>query len=281
MNGRPNEKYRLGFIGGGKLAGSVLRGLLRANFCLPGEILVAEPNDALRESLGNDLGVSITAGNAQAAEEAEIVLLGVKPGVVLPVTEEIADITAEKLVISLAAGVGIASLEGKGSARYLRAMTNTPASVCQAATAIARGSRTTDFDVDRVREIFLAVGTVVEVEERLIDAVTALAGSGPAFVYTVIEALAEGGRKCGLPEEISLGLATQTVRGAAQLALESALSPEELRRMVITPGGTTAAGLTIIEKRGSAAGISAAVEAAAVRAKELAPNESERAVKKP
>jgi pyrroline-5-carboxylate reductase len=108
------------------------------------------------------------------------------------------------------------------------------------------------------------------VEDNQIDAVTALAGSGPAFVYSVIEALAAGGTNCGLAPQVSLGLAIQTVRGAAQLALESKLSPEELRRMVITPGGTTAAGLAIMEKFGSAAGLAAAVEAADARAKELA-----------
>ena len=152
-------------------------------------------------------------------------------------------------------------------------MTNTPAAVCQAATAVARGRRTTDQDIARAMEIFAAVGTVVEVPETMIDAVTALGGSGPAFVYTVIEALAAGGTKCGLSPAVSLGLATQTVRGAAQLALESGLSPEELRRMVITPGGTTAAGLAVMEERRSAEGISAAVTAAAARAKELRPNE--------
>ena len=115
----------------------------------------------------------------------------------------------------------------------------------------------------------MSIGTVVEVDEAQIDAVTALAGSGPAFVYTVIEALAAGGTNCGLPPEVSLGLATQTVRGAAQLALESGLSPEELRRMVITPGGTTAAGLATMDKLGTAAGLAAAVEAANARAKEL------------
>jgi pyrroline-5-carboxylate reductase len=151
----------------------------------------------------------------------------------------------------------------------MRAMTNTPAAVCQAATALARGARTSEADLARAREIFSAIGFVAEVEEEQIDAVTALAGSGPAFVYTVIEALAEGGTNCGLPPEISLGLATQTVRGAAQLALESGLSPEELRRMVITPGGTTAAGLAAMEKLGTASGLRAAVEAATARGREL------------
>jgi pyrroline-5-carboxylate reductase len=160
-------------------------------------------------------------------------------------------------------------METKSEARFMRAMTNTPAAVCQAATALARGTRTTDEDLARAREIFFAVGFVAEVEEAQIEAVTALGGSGPAFVYTVIEALAEGGTSCGLPAEISLGLATQMVRGAAQLALESKLSPEELRRMVITPGGTTAAGLEEMQKRGTASGLTAAVEAAAARGREM------------
>lgn len=261
-------RYRLGFIGGGKLAGSVMRGLVRAKFCPPEEILLSEPNEAARDSL-RELGLSVTAENAEVAAEAEIILLGVKPGMVLPVVEGIAPATADRLIISLAAGVSVVAMEGKGNARFMRAMTNTPAAVCQAATAVARGARTVKLDLDRAREIFLSIGTVVEVEEHLIDAVTALAGSGPAFVYTMIEALAAGGAACGLPDDVSLGLATQTLRGAAQLALESGLTPEELRQMVITPGGTTAAGLAVLEKSEGARGISAAVEAAAARAKEL------------
>lgn len=263
------QRYRLGFIGGGKLAGSVMRGLVRAKFCAPEEILVSEPNESARESLG-ELGLVTTAQNSAVAEGAEIILVGVKPGMVLPVIEGIAGATEDRLIISLAAGVGVAAMEAKGGARFMRAMTNTPAAVCQAATAVARGARTTKLDLDLAREIFLSIGTVVEVAEHLIDAVTALAGSGPAFVYTMIEALAAGGTRCGLPEDVSLGLATQTLRGAAQLALESGLTPEELRQMVITPGGTTAAGLAVLEKNEAVQGISAAVEAAAARAKELA-----------
>ncbi len=264
--------YRLGFIGGGKLAGSVMRGLVRATFCVPERILVSEPNEAARKSLGEELGISLTGENREVAGKAEVILIGVKPGVVLDVVASIAAAGEDKLVISLAAGVGVASMEGKGKARFMRAMTNTPAGVCQAATAIARGARTTDADMEQAREIFTAIGTVVEVREDQIDAVTALAGSGPAFVYTVIESLAAGGERCGLPPQVSVCQATQTVRGAAQLALESRLTPEELRRMVITPGGTTAAGLAVMEERGSGSGLSAAVEAAAARAKELAPS---------
>ncbi len=263
-----DRRYRLGFIGGGKLAGSVMRGLVRAKFCAPGEILAGEPNDAARTALGAEVGIAVTAANAEIAE-AEVILIGVKPGVVLQVIEQLGAALEGKLVISLAAGIRVASMEAKSKARFMRAMANTPAAVCQAATALARGARTTDEDLARARKIFSAIGFVAEVEEEQIDAVTALAGSGPAFVYTVIEALAAGGTECGLPAETSLGLATQTVRGAAQLALESKLSPEELRRMVITPGGTTAAGLAEMEKHETAAGLAAAVVAAAARGREM------------
>ncbi|MGH8094911.1 MAG: pyrroline-5-carboxylate reductase [Chthoniobacterales bacterium] len=264
-----DTRYRLGFIGGGKLAGSVVRGLARAGFCPAAEILVSEPNDALRAALRDEVGVAVTAENAQVAEKATMILIGVKPGVVLEVVDGIAGVIEGKLVISLAAGIRVTSMEAKARARFMRAMTNTPAAVCQAATALARGARTTEEDLARAREIFSAIGFVAEVKEEQIDPVTALAGSGPAFVYTVIEALAAGGANCGLPPEVSLGLATQTVRGAAQLALESRLSPEELRRMVITSGGTTAAGLAEMEKRKTAAGLTAAVEAASARGREM------------
>ena len=263
------SRYRLGFIGGGKLAGSVMRGLVRAEFCAAREILVSEPSEATRIGLRDELGITLAGGNDEIAAKAGVIFIAVKPGVVLGVVEELGRTIENKLVISLAAGARTANMEGKAQARFMRAMTNTPAAVCQAATALARGARTTREDFANAREIFSAIGFVAEVKEEQIDAVTALAGSGPAFVYTVIEALARGGTNCGLPPEIASGLAAQTVRGAAQLALESELSPEELRRMVITPGGTTAAGLAEIEKHGTAAGLIAAVEAASARGREL------------
>ena len=265
-----DRRYRLGFIGGGKLAGSVMRGLVRAGFCGAEEMLVSEPNDSARAELGQELeGIGLTAENAEVAEGAEVILIGVKPSVVPVVISTLGGALDDRLVISLAAGARVAAMEEQGKARFMRAMTNTPATVCQAATALARGARTTEADFATAREIFGAIGTVVEVEEGQIDAVTALGGSGPAFVYSMIEALAVGGTKCGLPAEVALGLAIQTVRGAAQLALESGRTPDELRAMVITPGGTTAAGLAAMEKLGTAAGICAAVEAADARAKEL------------
>ena len=260
----------LGFIGAGKLAGSVIRGLLRTKFCAPEEIIAGEPNTELRETLQRETGVTVTGDNLEVARVAETILLGVKPTVVLPVIRETADTLRGKLVISLAAGIRLGSMEELADARFLRVMTNTPSAIARGATAFAPGERTTMEDLVRAKKIFGAIGVALQVNEEHIDAVTALAGSGPAFVYSVIEALAEGGKETGLPSEIALALATQTVLGAAQLASESNLSPEELRLMVITPGGTTAAGLEAMEKHGTAAGLIAAVEAAAARGAEMA-----------
>jgi pyrroline-5-carboxylate reductase len=261
---------RLGFIGGGKLAGSVIRGLVRAKYCAPSAILVSEPHEATRRMLEEDLGIIGTAENAEAAEKPEIILVAVKPGVLLPMLGEIAPALERKLVISLAAGVRLQSMEKVAAAHFMRAMTNTPSAVCRAATALVRGGRTTNSELSIAREIFSAIGAVVEVAEEQIDAVTALSGSGPAFVYTVIEALARGGEKMGLAWDVALTLATQTVLGAAQLATETKLSPEELRRMVVTPGGTTAAGLEAMEKMKTSESLIAAVEAASKRGAEMA-----------
>jgi len=265
---------RFGFIGGGKLAGSVMRGLLRARYCAPSAILVSEPNEAARRILEEELGIVGTAENEAVAKRAEIIFIGVKPAVVLPALAEIAPHLERKLVISLAAGVRIQSLEKVAAAHFMRAMTNTPSAICRAATALARGGRTTNGELSITREIFSALGAVVEVAEEQIDAVTALAGSGPAFVYTVIEALAQGGEKMGLAWDVALTLATQTVLGAAQLATETKLSPEELRRMVVTPGGTTAAGLDAMAKMKTSESLIAAIEAAAKRGSEMAKENS-------
>jgi pyrroline-5-carboxylate reductase len=220
--------------------------------------------------LQNEVGISVTAENAEVAEFADMVLIGVKPTVVLQVVRGLGLVLKDKIVISLAAGVRLEAMEAAAGARFLRALTNTPSAICRAATAVARGSRTRDEDIDLARKIFGAIGVVVEIDEAQIDAVTALSGSGPAFVYTVIEALADGGKKMGLDGDIALTLATQTVLGAAQLASETKLSPEELRRMVVTPGGTTAAGLAAMGALKTSDGLIAAVEAATKRGREMA-----------
>jgi pyrroline-5-carboxylate reductase len=264
----PSE-FSLGFIGAGKLAGSVIRGLVVAGFCPPSRIIASEPNAEVRNALVTETGITATAQNRDAAK-AEIIFVGVKPSVVLPVLKELADQIAGKLVISLAAGVRIASMEKTSKARIMRGLTNTPSAICRAATGLTRGSRTTNEDMEIAKKIFEAVGVAVEIDEGHIDAVTALSGSGPAFVYTVIEALGLGGQKCGLPADVAYKLAAQTVLGAAELALQSKLTPEQLRKMVVTPGGTTAAGLAEMERLRTTEGLIAAVEAATKRGREMA-----------
>ncbi len=239
-------------------------------FCVPDQIIASQPIDELRAELARDTGIRVTAENSDVVAAADTIFIGVKPTVVLPVIEKIAGAIRGKLVVSLAAGIRLASMEKLAEARFMRAMTNTPSAIGRGATALALGTRSTEADLTRALEIFRAIGAAVRVTDDEIDAVTALAGSGPAFVYTVIEALAAGGEKTGLPADVALVLATQTVLGASQLAAESELSPDELRRMVITPGGTTAAGLAAMEKHGTSAGLIAAVEAAAARGREMA-----------
>jgi pyrroline-5-carboxylate reductase len=243
---------------------------VRAGFCGPSEIIASEPNADACAGLQRDAGISTTPENAEAARNAEIILIGVKPGMVLPVLRDIASFIENKQVISLAAGTRLGAMESVAGGRFMRALTNTPSAICRAATGFARGARTTDEDLNLTRSIFGAIGVAVEVTEEQIDVVTALSGSGPAFVYTVIKALAEGGEKCGLPAEAAMALAAQTVLGAAQLAVESKNSPEELIKMVVTPGGTTAAGLAAMEKLNTYEGLIPAVKAATKRGQEMA-----------
>src|SRR6266404_28113 len=264
-----SQTYRLGFIGAGKLAGSVIRGLMRAKFCAPSEVIASEPNEQTRDALKKETGINLAAENAEVADKADVIFVGVKPGMVLSVLKELGDKLQNKAVISLAGGVRIARMEQNGNARFMRALTNTPAAICRAATGIARGSRSTNEDVDLAKTIFAAIGVVVEIEESQIDIVTALSGSGPAFVYAIIDAFANAGTKLGLDETVSNQLAVQTVLGAAELMLESKMSAEDLIKMVVTPGGTTAAGLAVMEKMKTRESLIAAVEAATKRGQEM------------
>ena len=265
-----SQTHQFGFVGAGKLAGSVIRGLMRAKFCAPNEIFASEPNEQTRATLQKETGVSVTADNAEAAGNSKIVFIGVKPGMVLGVLRNLAPQIDNKPVISLAGGVRIQSMEKNANARFIRALTNTPSAICRAATGIARGSRSTANDVDLAKKVFGAIGVVVEIDESQIDIITALSGSGPAFVYTLIDALAKGGIKLGLSKNISDDLAIQTVLGAAELMKESKMSAEDLVRMVVTPGGTTAAGLTVMEKMKTTESLIAAVEVATKRGQEMA-----------
>ena len=264
------KPYVFGFIGAGKLAGSVIRGLLLKRFCEPSAIVASEPNTETRTQLENELGISFTTANSEIAEKAEIVFLGVKPQMVLPVLRELGGALANKLVISFAAGIRVAQMEAATPARIMRVLTNTPSAIGRAASAVAGGSRATNQDWEKIRAMFSAIGLAVQVDDNQMDAVTALAGSGPVFVYAMIEALAHGGEKMGLSQQSALRLAAQTALGASDLMITSEKSPADLIKMVVTPGGTTAAGLRVMEERAVADALAAAVEAATKRSQEMA-----------
>ncbi len=263
---------KIAFLGSGNMAEALVKGLLGAGTAAEEEILCAEPRAERREDLRKRYGVEVTQDNVAAAERAAIVVLSVKPQTMDALLDEIAPaIDHQKLVISIAAGVPIAVIARKLGAgvRIIRTMPNTPALVGAGATALARGAHATEADLEQALALFEAVGTAVVVDEPLLDAVTGLSGSGPAFVFLVIEALADGGVKVGLTRQAAMALAAQTVMGAAKLVLETGEHPGRLKDMVTSPGGTAIAGVHALETGGLRSALIAAVEVATRRSKEL------------
>ncbi|HVO18602.1 MAG TPA: pyrroline-5-carboxylate reductase [Anaeromyxobacter sp.] len=260
------------FLGTGNMAEALLKGLLREGTADPEEIVCAEPRAERREEIANRYGVEVTGDNRAAVAEGDLIILSVKPQLVESVLAEIAPaIDSAKLVVSIAAGVSLATLARAlpAGTRIIRTMPNTPALVGAGATALTRGPHASEADLTVAQALFEAVGTVVVVEEPLLDGVTGLSGSGPAYVFLAIEALADGGVKVGLPRAAAVALAAQTVMGAARLVLETGRHPGDLKDMVTSPGGTTIAGVHALEARGFRAALIEAVEAAARRSREL------------
>ncbi len=263
---------KIAFLGSGNMAEALVKGLLAAGTAAAAEIVCAEPRAERREELRKRHGVAVTAGNLEAVREAQLVVLSVKPQVMDALLDEIAPaVDHSKLVISIAAGVPIAAIARRlgAGARIVRTMPNTPALVGEGATALSRGPHATEADLSEAVALFEAVGTAVVVDEHLLDAVTGLSGSGPAFVFLAIEALADGGVKVGLPRHVSLALAAQTIVGAGRLVLETGEHPGKLKDQVTSPGGTTIAGVHALEAAGFRAALIAAVEAATRRSREL------------
>jgi pyrroline-5-carboxylate reductase len=263
---------KIAFLGTGNMAEALVKGLLRAGSAEKEEIVCAEPRAARREEIAARYGVQTSADNLAAAEEAGLVVLSVKPQTMDVLLEEIAPaIDHRKLVVSIAAGIPISAIARKLGAgvRIVRTMPNTPALVGAGATALARGAHATDADLEEARRLFEAVGIAHVVEEHHLDAVTGLSGSGPAFVFLVIEALADGGVKVGLARPVALALAAQTVLGSAKLILETGEHPGRLKDQVTSPGGTAIAGIHALESGGLRAALIGAVEAATRRSHEL------------
>jgi len=265
------KEGKIGFIGGGNMAEAFIKGL-EAGGVPAAEILVSEPNDQRREWVGQKYGVKVMNDNAELVRGCSTIVLAIKPQIVKKVVPGISEaVNGEKLVISILAGVATATIEDLlgGQPRVVRAMPNTPALVDAGAAGICPGQYARPEDLDLARRLFETVGTVVQVEEAQMDAVTGLSGSGPAFVYTVIEALAAGGVQEGLRLDIAHALAVQTVLGAARLVKETGEHPALLREKVCSPGGTTIAAIRVLEERGLRATLMDAVGAATKRSKEL------------
>lgn len=261
----------IGFLGAGQMATALAKGFVAAGKVAAGQVIAFDPVPAAANAFQAAVpGSMLAASNDDVVAQANIVFLAVKPQHVADVMNEAkASVTAKTLLVSIAAGVTIETLRtGLGTERIVRVMPNTPCLVGQGASAIARGAGATPEDAERVKGLLSAVGLTVELDEKHLDAVTGLSGSGPAFVYVMIEALSDGGVRMGLPRHIATQLAAQTVLGAAQMVLAGD-HPAVLKDRVASPGGTTIAGLQALEDRGVRAAFIAAVEAATERSKEL------------
>jgi pyrroline-5-carboxylate reductase len=263
---------KIAFLGAGNMAEALVKGLLRAKMADASEVLCTARRKERAQELVHRYAVKTGADNREAAAAAEIIVLSVKPQAMDHLLEEIASaVDSNKLLISVAAGVPIAALERKLGAniRIVRAMPNTPALVGAGATALAGGPHATASDLAQARALFDAVGHTAVVEEPLLDACTGLSGSGPAYIFLIIEALSDAGVKVGLPRYTAQALAAQTVLGAARLLIETGEHPGRLKDMVTSPGGTAIAGLHTLEAGGLRTTLIDAVEAATRRSREL------------
>ena len=264
------DKQRVGFVGCGAMAQALAGGLV-AGGVAPEQIRGADPDEAARERFARATGAGVHTDNAAVVRDSDLVVLAVKPGVVAPVLQEL-DAPGTPLWVSIAAGVSIAAIEAAlpAGARVVRAMPNTPSLARAGATAFCANAASTPRDREHASALFEAVGVAWEApSEPLLDAVTGLSGSGPAYVFLVLEALSDAGVRVGLPREAATRLATQTVFGAAKLALETGDHPAALKDRVTSPGGTTIAGLERLEALGVRGALYEAVAAATARSREL------------
>lgn len=261
----------IGFIGAGNMAEAMIRGLLRGNDFAPAQISASGPREERVRELREKYGIEATTDNGVPAR-AEIVVLSVKPQIMARVLAEVGEtISSDALVISIAAGVPVKTIQARvpSGTRVIRAMPNTPALVDAAATAIAGGEHARESDLADAKRIFDAIGLTVILEESQMDAVTGLSGSGPAYVFLILEALSDAGVKVGLSRRTSQLLAAQTVLGSAKLLLETNEHPGRLKDMVTSPGGTAITGLHTLENGGVRTTLMNAVEAATRRSREL------------
>jgi pyrroline-5-carboxylate reductase len=264
---------KIGLIGAGRMATALARGFVQARMLRPESIYASDPSEAARNSFAGEVpGATVVAENRPVASQADVVFLAVKPQKMSAALDEIREsIRPASLVVSIAAGVTLSRLASglPAGQRIIRVMPNTPCLIGQGTSAYSLGESATAADGRLVAELLSAVGIAREVPEAMLDAVTGLSGSGPAFVYSMIEALAAGGEAAGLPSALASEMAARTVAGAAQMVIETGETPAVLRDRVTSPGGTTLAGLAVLEERNFSEAVTAAVVAAANRSTEL------------
>jgi pyrroline-5-carboxylate reductase len=263
---------RIGIIGSGNMARALVSGLLRTDRAERELLTVSNHKKEKCELFTREFGVETTSDNSAVVERSDIVVLAIKPQVMRKVLREVSSrVTAEKLVISIAAGVSLESIEKllPKNTRVVRVMPNIPAIVDAGISAISAGSYVQEGDLKTAEAIFSAVGRTVFVDEDQLDAVTGLSGSGPAYIFLIIDALADAGVKVGLSRDVALELAAQTVLGAAKLLIETGEHPGKLKDRVTSPGGTAIAGIHTLEEGGLRTTLINAVERASQRSREL------------
>jgi pyrroline-5-carboxylate reductase len=262
---------RVGFLGAGRMATALARGWLSAGLVDAGNVRASDPLPAAREAFAADTGCTPGSNNLEVVAASDLLLLAVKPQSMAVLLSEIRPAVRSPLIVSIAAGISLQQLHaGLGATcRLVRVMPNTPCLVGASASGYSPSSTATADDMALVDRLLNAVGKAYRVPETLLDAVTGLSGSGPAYVYVIIEALADGGVRAGLPRDIAQALAAQTVLGSAKMVLQTGIHPAALKDMVASPGGTTIAGLHALERGGIRAALIDAVEAASRRATEL------------
>jgi pyrroline-5-carboxylate reductase len=262
--------HTVGFIGAGQMARALAQGFVRAGLLPANRIVAFDPVPAaIEQFIAACPGSRSAASNVAAAQDSDVVFLAVKPQSMPAVIGELEGKVAGKLIVSIAAGIPLARLLDLKTERIVRVMPNTPCLIGKGASAYALARGATAADGELVGQFLSAVGIAFPVEEKHLDAVTGLSGSGPAFAYLVIEALADGGVKMGLPRDVALALAAHTVGGAAEMVTSQKEHPAVLKDRVTSPGGTTIAGLAALEAHGLRGALIAAVEAATKRSAEL------------
>lgn len=266
------SELKIGFLGAGKMATALARGFVQARLVKASAITASDVVETARKSFAREVGARIAKSNTDVVRAAEVVFLAVKPAQVAEVLAEIQNpFGRDRLLISIAAGVPLAKLEAAlpARARVIRVMPNTPALVGAGASAYALGKNATARDEKLAHALLSSVGVAFAVKESLLDAVTGLSGSGPAYAFLMIEALSDGGVAAGLPRDVATRLAAQTLLGAAQMVLTTGLHPGALKDMVTSPGGTTIEGLHELEKGGVRGALVNAVRAAAEKSRKL------------